>query len=124
MVSSAIEIDRGSGERWTTRIPGDVHELSALRRTIAGWLTEIGVDGNARDGLVLAVHEVAAQAIERGAEEVVVQGDSTDGTILLSVAGGDWSTVDDLRTRMLEAAATEVRLHRGVVGLRLDLTED
>jgi anti-sigma regulatory factor (Ser/Thr protein kinase) len=107
--------------RLTLRIAGDARELSTLRHVISAWLAELGVDAIAGDRLIIAAHETAAEAIEHGASEVIVQGDHDADAVRLSVVGGDWSTIEDLRSRLIREVVPDVRVHRGVVGLRLEL---
>jgi hypothetical protein len=120
MTVSAEQGER-SDDRLSARIGSAVSELPRLRNMLRDWLTDVGVEGAAREGLVLAAHEVAAQAIERGASEIAVQADGQRGAVRVSIAGGDWSSLDDLRLQIIRAHTTDVRVHHGVVGLRLNL---
>jgi hypothetical protein len=109
------------GERLVARIAGDANELSMLRGMMSGWLSEQGVEGTAHDSLVSAAHEAAAEAIERGAREVVIVAERSDSAIRLSVAGGDWSGLEELRSKLIRELMSDVRVHRGIVGMRLEL---
>lgn len=112
---------RHVGERLSVTIDGKPAALRGLRTTLAEWLRTYGIAVDTLGSLVLAVHETAAQAIERGAPEVVVEGDVQQDAIRISVAGGDWSVLDDLRLQLISELVSDVRVNRGIVGLRLDL---
>ena len=40
------------------------HELLAMRTTLRGWLTDLGIDGDAEHTLVAAANEAATNAVE------------------------------------------------------------
>jgi hypothetical protein len=110
------------GERLVARVPGEASELRILRGTISGWLAQHGVEGVAHDSLIGAAHEAAAEAIERGAREVVVVAEREDSAIRVSVAGGDWSGLEEIRSKLIREYMSDVRVQRGIVGMRLELT--
>lgn len=88
------------------------------------WRGCVGVGDTRRRDLVLAAHELAPEAIERGAAEVAVLGELPGDAIRLTVAGGDWSSLDELRSTLVRALVSDVRIHRGIVTLRLKLDVD
>jgi hypothetical protein len=90
---------------------------------LSDWLAGIGLVDPARKDLVLAAHEVAAEAIERRAAEVAVLGEVVGDAIRLSIVGGDWSSLDDLRSALIRALIGEIRVHRGIVTMRLRLSD-
>ena len=73
--------------RLSTHIRGEPTHLPDLRSAVSDWLTSIGVKDESRQDLVLAAHEMAAEAIERGASEVEIRGEVTGDAIRL---GGWW----------------------------------
>jgi hypothetical protein len=109
--------------RLVVRIEGQPGELPRLRSGLSDWLADIGLVDPARKDLVLAAHEVAAEAIEREAAEVAVLGEVVGDAIRLSIVGGDWSNLDDLRSALIRALIGEIRVHRGIVTMRLRLTD-
>jgi hypothetical protein len=120
-VSMSLAICRAK-QSLSVSIDGVPEELRGLRATLAEWLRSGGITLGALASVVLAVHETAAQAIERGAREVVVKGDIRKDAVLMSIAGGDWSVLDDLRLHLISELVSDVRVNRGIVGLRLDLS--
>ena len=109
--------------RLVVRIDGQPAELPRLRSGLSDWLAEIGLLDPARKDLVLAAHEVAAEAIEREAAEVAVLGEVVGDAIRLSIAGGDWSSLEDLRSALIRALIGEIRVHRGIVTMRSRLSD-
>ncbi len=109
--------------RLSTRIRGEPTHLPDLRSAVSDWLMSIGVKDESRQDLVLAAHEMAAEAIERGASEVEIRGEVTGDAIRLSVAGGDWSSLDELRSTLVRALVAEIRVHRGIVTMRMRLID-
>lgn len=109
--------------RLVVRIDGRPAELPRLRSGLSDWLADIGLLDPARKDLVLAAHEVAAEAIERDAAEVAVLGEVIGDAIRLSIVGGDWSSLDDLRSALIRALIGEIRVHRGIVTMRLQLSD-
>ena len=109
--------------RLVVRIEGQPGELPRLRSGLSDWLADIGLVDPARKDLVLAAHEVAAEAIEREAAEVAVLGEVVGDAIRLSIVGGDWSSLDDLRSALIRALIGEIRVHRGIVTMRLRLSD-
>jgi hypothetical protein len=98
-------------------------ELPPLRSALSSWLAGLGLADPARKELVLATHEIAAEAIERQAPEVAVLGEVVGDAIRISVAGGDWSSLDDLRSTLIRGLIGDVRVHRGIVTMRLKLDD-
>jgi len=76
--------------RLVVRIEGQPAELPRLRAGLSDWLADIGLVDPSRKDLVLAAHEVAAEAIEREAADVAVLGEVVGDAIRLSIVGGDW----------------------------------
>ena len=109
--------------RLVVRIEGQPGELPRLRSGLSDWLADIGLVDPARKDLVLAAHEVAAEAIECEAAEVAVLGEVVGDAIRLSIVGGDWSSLDALRSALIRALIGEIRVHRGIVTMRLRLTD-
>lgn len=109
--------------RLVVRIEGQPGELPRLRSGLSDWLADVGLVDPARKDLVLAAHEVAAEAIEREAAEVAVLGEVVGDAIRLSIVGGDWSSLDDLRSALIRALIGEIRVHRGIVTMRLRRTD-
>jgi hypothetical protein len=106
----------------SARIAGDRAELPRLRSALANWLTNVDVRDEPGRDLVLATHELAAEAIERGAE-VALLGEVVGDAIRLTMAGGDWSSLDELRSTLVRGLVAEIRIHRGIVTMRLTLTD-
>jgi hypothetical protein len=107
----------------SARITGDRAELPRLRSALANWLTNVDVRDKPCRDLVLATHELAAEAIERGAAEVALLGEVVGDAIRLTMAGGDWSSLDELRSTLVRSLVAEIRIHRGIVTMRLTLTD-
>lgn len=107
--------------RLLARVAGDPTELPHLRSALSEWLRRVGVGDELGADLVLATHELAAEAVERGASEVAVLGEVLGDAIRISVAGGDWSNLDELRSTLVRALVAELRMHRGIVTMRLQL---
>lgn len=86
-------------------MPPDLSRLRGLRHDVAAWLDSIGVPAQSRDGVVLAVHEAAANAIEHATGRVTVRGASDGDKLLLVVSNsGRWRgprSVDAARGRGL-----------------------
>jgi hypothetical protein len=90
----------------------DPRHLRSLRRGLAAWLTQAGIDGHIRDDVVFAAHEAAASAMAFPGEvtvDVVREGDS----VTVSVTSEDsWTSPDDdvegHRMRMLREQMTHV----------------
>ena len=109
--------------RLVVRLDGRLTELPDLRSALSSWLSHIGILDPSRKDLVLVSHEIAAEAIERGAAEVAVLGEVVGDAVRVSVAGGDWSSLDDLRSKLIRGLIGEIRVHRGIVTMRLRLTD-
>jgi len=109
--------------RLFVRIEGRPTELPRLRSGLSDWLADIGLVDPSRKDLVLSAHEVAAEAIEREATDVAVLGEVVGDAIRLSIVGGDWSSLDDLRSTLIRALIGEIRVHRGIVTIRLRLSD-
>ena len=107
--------------RLMARIEGEATELRGLRSALYGWLVSADIGDESRHDLVLAAHELAAEAIERGAAEVAVLGEVIGDAIRLTVAGGEWASLDEMRSTLVLALAPQIRLHRGIVTIRLTL---
>ena len=118
-----MNTDSSEGLRVLVRIEGEPAELSRMRSALLEWLSGVGVDEEFSGDLVLAAHELAAEAIERGAAEVAVLGEVIGEAIRLSVVGGDWSSLDELRSTLVRALITEIRIHRGIVTMRSNVTD-
>jgi anti-sigma regulatory factor (Ser/Thr protein kinase) len=92
-------------EPFEASLPPDLSRLRGLRHDIAAWLDGIGVPADRRDGVVLAVHEAAANAIEHATGRVTVRGASDGDKLLLVVSNsGRWRgprSVDAARGRGL-----------------------
>jgi anti-sigma regulatory factor (Ser/Thr protein kinase) len=72
-------------------LPPDLSRLRGLRHDVAAWLDSIGVPADSRDGVVLAVHEAAANAIEHATGRVTVRGAHDGDKLLLVVSNtGRW----------------------------------
>src|SRR4029078_10134669 len=84
--------------RPVVRIEGQPAELPRLRAGLSDWLADIGLVDPSRKDLVLAAHEVAAEAIEREAADVAVLGAVVGDAIRLLVVGGDCSSLGDMRS--------------------------
>jgi serine/threonine-protein kinase RsbW len=71
-------------------------ELAPLRRSLRAWLARAGLDAESADGVILAVSEAAANAVEHGYGSdgvgiVTVMARLDDGVVRLSVRdGGSW----------------------------------
>ena len=111
------------GRRLSAVIEGRPTELPRLRSALSGWLAGLGVGEPSAKDVVLAAHEIAAEAIERGAAEVAVLGEVIGDAIRVSVAGGDWSSVDELRSTLIRGLIGEIRVHRGIVTMRLRVSD-
>jgi hypothetical protein len=109
--------------RLVVRLDGRLTELPDLRSALSSWLSHIGILDPSRKDLVLVSHEIAAEAIERGAAEVAVLGEVVGDAVRVSVAGGDWSSLDDLRSKLIRGLIGEIRVHRGIVTMRLHLND-
>ena len=110
-------------QRLTIRIEGEPAELAGLRSALSDWLTNVGVSDEPKGELVLATHEMAAEAIERGAGEVALLGEVVSDAVRLTMAGGDWSSLDALRSTLVLALVAEIRIHRGIITIRLKLSD-
>jgi hypothetical protein len=110
-------------QRLSARIDGEPAELPRLRSALSNWLTGVGVSDDSCRDLALATHELAAEAIERGAAEVALLGEVVGEAIRLTMAGGDWSSLDELRSTLVRGLVAEIRIHRGIVTMRLTLTD-
>jgi anti-sigma regulatory factor (Ser/Thr protein kinase) len=92
-------------EPFEASLPPDLSRLRRLRHDVAAWLDSIGVPPDRRDGVVLAVHEAAANAIEHATGRVTVRGAHDGEKLLLVVSNtGRWRgprSVDVARGRGL-----------------------
>jgi anti-sigma regulatory factor (Ser/Thr protein kinase) len=92
-------------EPFEASLPPDLSRLRGLRHDVAAWLDSIGVPADHRDGVVLAVHEAAANAIEHSTGRVTVRGAHDGEKLLLVVSNsGRWRgprSVDEARGRGL-----------------------
>jgi serine/threonine-protein kinase RsbW len=82
-----------SGEGFNAVLPLDSGRLEPLRRRVGSWLDAAGVADDARDAVVLATHEAAANAMEhaQGAGRVTVRGKVEEDVIVVVVTNaGDW----------------------------------
>ena len=78
-------------EPFEASLPPDLPRLRGLRHDVAAWLDSIGVPAESRDGVVLAVHEAAANAIEHATGRVTVRGAHDGEKLLLVVSNtGRW----------------------------------
>jgi len=118
-----MDTGRPNEQLLSARIAGDRAELPRLRSALANWLTNIDVRDEPGRDLVLATHELAAEAIERGAAEVALLGEIVGDAIRLTMAGGDWSSLDELRSTLVRGLVAEIRIHRGIVTIRLPLSD-
>ena len=77
----------------TITIPSDVCQLRTLRRAIDAWLETEGCDGKAREAIVFATNEAAANAIEhsKSKQDIAVRARLNEGVIVLEVSDhGQW----------------------------------
>jgi anti-sigma regulatory factor (Ser/Thr protein kinase) len=69
----------------------DVRELAALRRSLAEWLARAEVESSAREAVILATHEAAANAVEHAHAVVIVSGTcDCDGVTVVVTNTGPW----------------------------------
>src|ERR1044071_1180925 len=101
-------------------LPPDVSMLGALRRSLNNWLERHGASPEARDAVVLATHEAAANAIEHGhaAETTITAALDTDFVdVIVTNTGGHWTAVhedDEQRGRgitLIKGLMTETKIH-------------
>jgi len=119
VVVANVDSPLEQGRRLSASIETRAAELPRLRAALSDWLSSVGVGESPAKDVVLAAHEIAAEAIERGAVEVAVLGEVIGDTIRVSVAGGDWSSLDELRSALIRGLIGEIRVHRGIVTMRL-----
>ena len=95
----------------------DLSLLRVLRRELTSWLEAAGVAESARDSIVLATHEAAANAIEHAqlGSEVSVRGLRDDHELMVMVTNtGTWKKSrhdDDARGRgvaLMKALMSEI----------------
>ena len=69
----------------------DVRQLAALRRSLAQWLATAEVESSAREAVILAAHEAAANAVEHAHAPVVVSGSRGRDSVTVVVTNtGPW----------------------------------
>jgi hypothetical protein len=119
-----MDADAPCDSRLLARIEGDRTELQHLRSALTSWIEGVGVEEEQSKDLVLAAHELAAEAIERGAVEVAILAELLDDASRLTVAGGDWSSLDELRTTLVRGLVPDIRVHHGIATVRLKLHGD
>ena len=76
-------------------LPPDLAQLRLLRRRLADWLAETGVEPRAGEAIVLATHEAAGNAIQHAAASVIVLAarDRAGLTVIVRNAG-TWKEFD------------------------------
>ena len=72
-------------EVFTANLPADPGLLRDFRRQLAAWLDAASVTERARNAILLAAHEAAANAIEHAAAPVTVVGRVEPDVILIEV---------------------------------------
>ena len=79
-------------EVFAASLPADPGLLSEFRQQLAAWLEAAAVAPRARDAILLAAHEAAANAIEHAAAPVTVVGRVEPDVILIEVtSAGRWA---------------------------------
>jgi anti-sigma regulatory factor (Ser/Thr protein kinase) len=74
-----------------TELPPDLARLGSLRRALADWLTRADVEASAREAVVLAAHEAAANAVQHADSAVIVTGfRDGDGVTVVVRNAGPW----------------------------------
>jgi serine/threonine-protein kinase RsbW len=64
------------------------HELLAMRTTLRGWLTELGINGDAEHTLVTAANEAATNAVEHAYQPPPTSVDGQTFDVALEVQSG------------------------------------
>jgi len=113
----------------------DLFLLRGLRRELAAWLARTRVIGEAREEIILATHEAAANAIEhaRSGSEVTVRGVRDASKVVVVVTNsGRWKEprpFDEKRgrgltlmRRLMSDLEIQVRSQRTTVRMRKDLS--
>jgi hypothetical protein len=104
--------------QFSTSLDADPTCLRGLRRRIAKWLADAGIEGETKDAVVLAAHEATASAIGSSSESVSVEGRVSAHSVVMVVASdGEWPSVarDEAGHRMeiLRSVLTSVRFEPG-----------
>jgi PAS domain S-box-containing protein len=111
----------GGRERFTLRVSADPAKLSAVRRSVARWLSAAHVDPRAAQDIVLACSEACANAIEHaygpGEGIVEVEGTVSDGELTLVVRDeGRWRPAREAHRgrglQVMEACMDQVEVDR------------
>ena len=58
-------------EPFSVELPPDPTELRRLREDVTRWLKQAGIDGEVRDAVVIATHEVVASAMGSPGDVIV-----------------------------------------------------
>jgi anti-sigma regulatory factor (Ser/Thr protein kinase) len=100
-------------ELFTANLPRDPGLLRNFRQRLAAWLEATSVDERTRDGILLAAHEAAANAIEHGAAPLSVVGRLEPDVILIEViSAGRWAAHPQVRS---DERGRGLALMRGLV---------
>lgn len=118
-------------EVFTANLPADPGLLRDFRRQLAAWLDAASVTERARNAILLAAHEAAANAIEHAAAPVTVVGRVEPDVILIEVtSAGRWAAhpraISDERGRgiaLMKGLLSDVEIlaekERTIVRLRM-----
>jgi hypothetical protein len=106
-------------EPFSATLEADPTRLRDLRMRIATWLGNAGIDGDARDAVVLATHEAAAGAIQRSPTRVSVDAMVEGRSIAIVVTSdAEWVSpdIDDEESHwmhVVRAVMSKVRFEQG-----------
>ena len=81
--------------RFSVELPPDPTELRRLRIDLTRWLGEAGIDGAARDAVLLATHEAVASAMGSPGDVVVDAACSADAVTVAVTSEDGWTSPDD-----------------------------
>ena len=99
----------------------DVRELAALRRSLAEWLAR--VESSARDAVILATHEAAANAVEHAHAGVVVTASRNRDRVTVVVRNsGGWKESDGSEGRGRGLILMRALMSQVEIGSRQDGT--
>ena len=129
----AGRLTRAQPDSFSRRIRADVREARDLRHAFRSWVVQIGFDAEVESGLVLAVGEAVANAVEHAyasAEPgfVVVEAGTGDGVLRVEVHDhGTWRPPVDDETRgrgfvLMRGLTAELDVRSGEQGTTVVLT--
>jgi anti-sigma regulatory factor (Ser/Thr protein kinase) len=122
-------------EHFEATLPPDLARLRGLRHQLSDWLEGGKVPSHARDAIVLAIHEAAANAIDHACSSVSIRGVRDENKLILVVSNsGRWRkprlSEELSRGRgltLMEALTSQMEIltnpERTTIRMRVDLQE-